>query len=75
MPAHKYIFGKIALMKLLAFFWFRLIKVFGATIAEKKTRLPNKKGIRKFTKKSEIEIFCDILIATLNFQEVKKSEF
>tara|TARA_B100000575_G_scaffold226704_1_gene187324 strand:- start:17 stop:241 length:225 start_codon:yes stop_codon:yes gene_type:complete len=72
MPAHKYILGKIALMKLLAFFWFRLIKVLGATIAEKKTRLPNKKGIKKFTKKSEIDIFCAMFTSTINCQEVKK---
>ena len=72
MPAHKYILGKIALMKLLAFFWFRLIKVLGATIAEKKTRLPNKKGIKKFTKKSEIDIFCAMLTSNINCQEVKK---
>ena len=72
MPAHKYILGKIALMKLLAFFWLRLIKVLGATMAEKKTRLPNKKGIKKFTKKSEIDIFCAMLTSNINCQEIKK---
>ena len=43
-------------MNFLAFFSSRLIKVLGATIEEKKTKLPIKKGIKKITKIFRISV-------------------
>jgi hypothetical protein len=42
-----YIFGNSVLINFLALFSSRFIKVFGATIEEKKTKLPMRKGIKK----------------------------
>ena len=42
-----YIFGNSVLINFLALFSSRFVKVFGATIEEKKTKLPMRKGIKK----------------------------
>ena len=42
-----FLLGNKVRMNFLAFFSSRLIKVLGATIEEKKTKLPIKKGIKK----------------------------
>ena len=49
-PEYKYSLGKILLIKSLAFCSSKLLKTLGATSAEKKIRLPTRKGIKNFTK-------------------------
>ncbi len=56
MPAYVYIFGNKVRINFLAFFSSRLIKVFGATIEEKKIKLPIKKGIKKFARIFKVSV-------------------
>ena len=49
-------------MNFLAFFSSKLIKVFGATIEEKKTRPPIRKGIKKMASLFKISIIIVMYI-------------
>ncbi len=54
--AYVYILGNKVRINFLAFFSSRLMKVFGATIAEKKIKLPIRKGIKKVTRLFKISV-------------------
>ena len=48
-------------MNFLAFCSSKFLKVVGATITEKKTLLPTRRGIVKFFTKVDIKIICSII--------------